>query len=158
MSRTGGISRLSVPCNLLSSPYDAMLESSLLQAASPVVRTRGSVDLEPGARQRPTAPPGQWSRHRRPLPPGDHQLNHEATEWVLQLPVSLRPANTCSRYPRIVNRIVQNWLRADQCRFLFDQLLRDGRPARRGFPLSVREELQALAAFRLDGVLPVPSE
>jgi hypothetical protein len=158
MARTGEVCRQSVPCNPLSSPYDAMLDSSLSQATDAVVFARSPADLEQAGQRRPVAPPGQWSRHRRPLRPSDQQLNHEATEWVLQLPVSLRPANTCSRYPRIVNRIVQSWLRADQCRFLFDQLLRDGRPARRGFPLSVREELQALAAFRLDGILPVVAD
>ncbi len=135
-----------------------MLDSSLRQAADPVASARGSADFAPAARQRPIAAPGQWSRHRRPLRPSDQQLNHDATEWVLQLPMALRPANTCSRYPRIVNRMVETWLRADQCRYLFEQLLRDGRPARRGFPLSVREELQALAAFRLDGVLPQPRD
>jgi len=112
----------------------------------------------PAAPQHTTGPAFHWSRHRRPLQSSDHQLNLEATEWVLQLPVALRPANTCSRYPRIVNHIAQVWLRTDRCRPLFDQLLRDSRPARSGFPSSVREELRALAAFRLDGVLPTHAD
>ena len=91
---------------------------------------------------------------RRPPRPADRQLHREATEWVLQLPLELRPASTCARYPRIVNRIVDAWLRTDQCRQLFDHLLTDRRAGRRGFPLSVREELRALAAHRLDGWLP----
>ncbi len=99
-------------------------------------------------------PPGHWARLRRPVRQLDHALHRDATEWVLQLPESLRPANTCARYPRIVNLIVDAWLRGDHCRHLFEQLLSDRRPARRGFPLSVRQELRALAAFRLEGVLP----
>ncbi|MGD9834249.1 MAG: hypothetical protein AB7U92_16000 [Piscinibacter sp.] len=106
----------------------------------------------------PTGPAFQWSRHRRPSGPSDRQLSLDATEWVLQLPLVLRPANTCSRYPRIVNHIAQSWLRSDRCRHLFNQLLRDSRPARSGFPPSVREELRALAAFRLDGVLPAQAD
>ncbi len=75
----------------------------------------------------------------------------------MQLPLALRPANTCARYPRIVNRIVDVWLYGDQCHHLFDQLLSNRRPARRGFPPSVRDELRTLADYRLDGVLPQQS-
>ncbi len=131
-----------------------MIDSSLHPTPTLAAVPPGSAAVEPIARPRPIAPPGQWSRHRRPPQQSDQQLDRDATEWVLQLPVALRPASTCSRYPRIVNGIARSWLWADQCRYLFERLLRDGRPARRGFPLSVRQELQALAAFRLEGVLP----
>ncbi len=106
----------------------------------------------------PSTGPSRWAKLRRPVQPTERVLHRDAAEWVLQLPESLRPASTCARYPRIVNLIVDVWLRGDQCRHLFEQLMSDRRPARRGFPLSVREELQALAAFRLEGVLPSAKE
>jgi hypothetical protein len=156
MPRTRAVRLSSAPGNL-SSPNDAMLELNARQATDPSTPPRGFADVA-SAPARAIAPPGHWGKQRRPPRPGDHQLHHDATEWVLQLPMAVRPASTCARYPRIVNRIVEAWLRADQCRHLFEQLLSDRRPARRGFPLSVREELRALAAYRLQGILPVPRD
>jgi hypothetical protein len=119
------------------------------QAKAPVLPRRTADVLSEPTRP---APPGHWMRHRRPPRQDDRLIHRDATEWVLHLPEALRPASTCARYPRIVNRIVEVWSRGDQCRHLFEHLLSDRRPARRGFPLSVREELRALAAFRLGGV------
>jgi hypothetical protein len=101
--------------------------------------------------------PNYWEqRRRRPLPT-DRALKGSTIEWLLKLPVALRPRELSDRYPRAANAVAAVWHGNERAAVL-DDLLSDRRGSRRGFPPEVRSELQALryavanpAATGLDG-------
>jgi hypothetical protein len=111
-------------------------------------------ELPPGVQARSIAQPGYWEARRRPPVSTDRALGGAAMQWVMNLPPALRPASTCARFPRVVNRVADAWLDSHRCAQVFEHLLADRRPSRRGFPLSVVEELRALYAYRLAGAAP----
>ena len=91
----------------------------------------------------PTLVPNYWEKRRRKPLPTDRALQGSTIEWLLKLPVSLRPRELCDRYPRAANAVAAGW-RAGQRAAVLDELLTDRRGNRRGFPPEVKSELQAL--------------
>jgi len=79
--------------------------------------------------------------------PADEPLSAEVVLWLNELPETVRPMQTCARFPRIVNNIAKAWPQAQQCRALFDDLLLDNRGDRQGFPMDIAFELAALKNY-----------
>lgn len=83
---------------------------------------------------------------RSPANPRDNTLSKLAQEWCERLSPHLQTRALCERYPRIANRIALCWSDPALTLAVLDQLLRDRRGSRKGFPAPVHAELVALAA------------
>jgi len=84
--------------------------------------------------------------------PGDSTLSKLAEAWCERLSPRLQTRTLCERYPRVANRIALCWSDPDLTQALLEQLLRDRRGGRKGFPAPVHAELVALAAeVRING-------
>ncbi len=84
-----------------------------------------------------------WEQRRRKPVPTDRALQGVTIDWMLKLPLSLRPRELCDRYPRAANALATAWCTSERDAVL-DDLLSDRRGRRRGFPPEVRSELEAL--------------
>jgi hypothetical protein len=84
-----------------------------------------------------------WEQRRRKPVPTDRALQGATIDWLLNLPLSLRPRELCDRYPRAANALAAAW-RGSERGAVLDDLLCDRRGRRRGFPPEVRSELEAL--------------
>lgn len=69
-------------------------------------------------------------------------------DWVISLPMHIRPKQICDRYPRIANSLAAVWSDRDASLTMLRGLLDDGRARRRGFPVILRQEIQCLTEFR----------
>jgi hypothetical protein len=87
--------------------------------------------------------PNYWERRRRKAQPMDRALAGFTIDWLLSLSATLRPHVLCDRYPRAANALAAAADEAQRIAVLND-LLRDSRGNRRGFPAQVRQELVAL--------------
>jgi hypothetical protein len=85
-----------------------------------------------------------WAVRRRALSESERRLSRAATQWLLVLPRELRPLELMRRYPRIANRLCEQWDDASQSLQLLEELVLDRRGGRMGFPRAVVLELQAL--------------
>jgi hypothetical protein len=100
--------------------------------------------LPDGVDRLPELTPGYWEQRRHKPLPSDRALTGATIDWVLALPPSLRPRQLCEQFPRVANAIATAWVdRAERDRVL-DDLLIDRRGRRRGFPVSVVREVEAL--------------
>ena len=81
-------------------------------------------------------------------------LSAETVLWLNELPESVRPMQTCARFPRIVNRLASAWPQAAACCAYFDELLLDRRGNRQGFPMQIAFELAALKNYFETAVHP----
>jgi len=86
---------------------------------------------------------GWESRRRAPLPT-DRALTGAAMDWVIHLPPSLRPHAACEQFPRVVNAIAASWHDVPFGLRVIEHMINDYRGGRRGFPPTVKAELQAL--------------
>jgi hypothetical protein len=92
--------------------------------------------------------PREWIARRRPGVPTDRALAGTTIEWLLRLPDGARPHKLCEKLPRLANRIASVWSDPVECVAAIEDLLVDRRGGRRGLPLELRLELQALREFR----------
>lgn len=69
-------------------------------------------------------------------------------DWVISLPMHIRPKQICDRHPRIANSLAAVWSDRTACLAMLQSLLDDGRARRRGFPVVLRHEIQCLVDFR----------
>ena len=99
---------------------------------------------------RPTDP-NAWIARRRPRVATDRALAGTTIDWLLKLPDGLRPHKLCEQLPRLANQIANAWSYPDQCVASIDDLLIDRRGGRRGLPLALRLEVQALRDFLSSG-------
>lgn len=88
--------------------------------------------------------PGYWEQRRRKAQASDRALTGATIDWVLALPPSLRPRRLCEHYPRVANAIADAWRDPIERKRVLDDLLSDRRGGRRGFPLEVVQEVEAL--------------
>jgi hypothetical protein len=88
--------------------------------------------------------PGFWEQKRRGALPSDRALTGTAMDWVVALPVPMRPHTTCEQFPRVVNAIAESWGDAPLCIRVLDHMINDYRGGRRGFPATVQAELSML--------------
>lgn len=92
--------------------------------------------------------PGYWEKHRRTTLPTDRALTGRSLQWLMQLPAEVRPEALRDQYPRIVNGISEVWPDMDRTLSMFERLLNDKRPGRKGFPAAVHRELELLCELR----------
>jgi hypothetical protein len=104
---------------------------------------RSLEELPPGVDQAQSLFKGWESLRRKPLPT-DRALTGVAMDWVVGLPPALRPHATCERYPRVANAVAESWNDLVHSLSVLEHLLQDHRGGRRGFPVPVQQELQAL--------------
>jgi hypothetical protein len=108
-------------------------------------QAREALDEPPaGVRQVRRMSPADWASRRRALSESERRLTRAATQWFLALPRELRPAELMRRYPRIANRLCDQWNDASASLQLLEELVLDRRGGRVGFPRPVVLELQAL--------------
>lgn len=104
--------------------------------------------------------PGFWEDHRRPLTATDRALSGKGIDWMLSLPVEVRPKALCEHFPRIANHLAERWADLPNTRLALMRLLADERGGRKGFSLQVEQEIGRLAAHvqsQLDLAPTVPA-
>ena len=74
--------------------------------------------------------------------------------WANALPPGLEPHALLCRFPRIANRIANAWTDVSARRLIFEDLLVDRRPQRKGFPADVLHDLLRLRAHCAGEALP----
>jgi hypothetical protein len=99
--------------------------------------------LPEGVDKLPELVPDYWQQRRRKPQPTDRALAGFAIDWLIALPPALRPHALCERYPRAANALAAAWHCAERGAVL-DDLLGNKRGKRRGFPVDVRIEIEAL--------------
>jgi hypothetical protein len=95
----------------------------------------------------------RWARAFTPPTP----LSEAAMTWLAVLPADVRPTELPRAYPRIVNRLCELWAHTAECDRYFDELTRDRRGKRKGFPAAVAQELAGLKKHYA-GPAPVESK
>ncbi len=88
-----------------------------------------------------------WQEIRQQGAPDEAMLHEPTFKWLATLPPAVRPIATGRAFPRIVNRIGDLWAHCEYTRLYFQSLLVERRKGRRGFPLGVRQELEALQHY-----------
>jgi hypothetical protein len=110
-----------------------------------------AADFDPTARAaEPRSPEPRSSggpEQRLPPSPYDRSLVPAAANWLRDLPPAVAPRETAAIFPRIVNRLSRYWDSPPMMDSIFDELLIDRRPGRKGFPAPVLAELRALATY-----------
>jgi hypothetical protein len=101
-------------------------------------------ELPPGVSTVQTLAPRYWDQRRRKPLASDRALTGAAIAWMLALPPSLRPRMLSEQYPRVVNAIAEVWAKPADRTAALDTLVTDSRGRRRGFPLHVLAEIEAL--------------
>ena len=115
-----------------------------------------AVEEKPEALRRPgTVSDGPAAR--RAVEADDNVLRERAVKWLAALPADLRPMATARHYPRIVNRMDELWSQCEYTRLHFQSLLVDRREGRKGFPLEVRRELEALQNYYFEHLSGLPA-
>jgi hypothetical protein len=76
-----------------------------------------------------------------------NRLLSSTIDWLAALPPNVRPLALATKYPRLANRIAQEWREPSACRKDFDDLVYDKRGTRCGFPPDVYVELLALRDY-----------
>ena len=93
------------------------------------------------------AGPGYWASRRRERLPTDRALAGATMDWLTKLAPAVRPIRLSEELPRVANRVAAVWSDRAQCLAALDELLVDHRGGRRGLPLALVLELQALRDF-----------
>jgi hypothetical protein len=104
--------------------------------------------LPPGVDEFGRMQPGYWEQRRRSKQATDRALTGLSLEWLIRLPVVVRPEALRDQYPRIVNGLSERWADTERVLEFFERLLNDPRPGRRGFPAAVQRELELLCEYR----------
>lgn len=98
------------------------------------------------ASDRPYADPTAAPVHLRRAQP-DEALQPRTAMWLADMPEALRPVELANRYPRVANRLCATWSDpAARDDYLEDLITGRDRPGRRGFPVSVLQDLRRLRA------------
>ena len=95
----------------------------------------------------PQVPTPADAAKRRQNPATVNRLLSSTIDWLASLPPNVRPLALATKFPRIANRIANEWREPSACRRDFDDLVYDKRGTRRGFPPDVYVELLALRDY-----------
>jgi len=95
----------------------------------------------------PQAPASADVAQRRQAPVTANRLLSSTIDWLASLPPNVRPLALATKFPRVANRIAEEWREQGACRRDFDDLVYDKRGTRRGFPPDVYVELLALRDY-----------
>ncbi|HRI19211.1 MAG TPA: hypothetical protein PL196_11875 [Burkholderiaceae bacterium] len=122
-------------------------EPSAFAALAPL--GRASDARLPLARKSPLMTP---EANRAPPSERDRTLSHLVPSWRESLPPDAKAAYLCARFPRIANRLALCWADPSLALNLLDELFRDRRGGRRGFPAEALEELRSLRRVALQRI------
>ena len=93
-------------------------------------------------------PAVDWAKRRKPgASTGAETLRTATLQWILKLPEHVQPRHLQLRYPRIANRLAADWEHVEACETYLDSLITDKRGGRKGFPLSVAQEIAGLRDY-----------
>ena len=109
-----------------------------------VVRSTDTVSAHLPASSPPESPQAALRRQNTTTV---NRLLSSTIDWLAALPPNVRPLALATKYPRLANRIAQEWREPSACRRDFDDLVYDKRGTRRGFPPDVYVELLALRDY-----------
>jgi hypothetical protein len=89
---------------------------------------------------------------RRSAPnPKDTRVSKSALVWVENLPPQAIPFYLCEHFPRIVNRLALCWADRELAIRRLDDLLKDKRGSRQGFPPEALREIETLREVAATG-------
>ena len=108
------------------------------------VRARAAHDEIPPGVGTLAPPPEVWEARRRKPGPIDRALAGVTIDWMISLPVPVRPYALCEQFPRVTNALATAWKDPVKRRALLDDLMLDRRGRRTGFPDAVRMEIETL--------------
>ena len=85
------------------------------------------------------------------------KLEISSAGWALLASIeeSARPKELAELFPRIINRMAELWRNSRQMNLYFEELLTSNRLARKGFPLSIIQELCTLKDYYQTKVYPL---
>lgn len=86
---------------------------------------------------------------------GPATLTGDAIRLMLQVDRVTPIHNLADRFPHIVNKLAELWMRPSYADRYFDELLHDTRGSRAGFPLAVLNEISDLYDHYRTKVFPV---
>jgi hypothetical protein len=86
---------------------------------------------------------------RAPPSERDNTLSRLVPRWRESLPPESTPDYLCAHFPRIANRLALCWADPPLALHLLDELFRDRRGGRRGFPAEALDELKSLRRVAL---------
>jgi hypothetical protein len=92
----------------------------------------------------PDAPAPSDAKMRRRNSHEVNRLLSSTIDWLANLPLHVRPLALATQFPRVANRIAQEWKEPSACRRDFEDLVYDNRGGRQGFPPEVLVELLTL--------------
>jgi hypothetical protein len=81
---------------------------------------------------------------RAPPSERDNTLSRLVPRWLESLPPESTPDYLCVHFPRIANPLALCWADPPLALHLLDELFRDRRGGRRGFPAEALDELKGL--------------
>lgn len=85
--------------------------------------------------------------NRRALEQADIELQPETWALLAELPIDAKITQLAVKYPRVANRLAENWSRPDITKPYLASLLIDDRGGREGFPADVVAELLRLSHY-----------
>lgn len=112
-------------------------------------RRRTAAASAPPANKSPWMTP---EANRAPPSERDRTLSHLVPPWRESLPPDAKADHLCAHFPRIVNRLALCWADPALALSLLDELFRDRRGGRRGFPAEALEELRSLRRVALQRI------
>lgn len=106
-------------------------------------------ELPPGLKPAVAHSEGSESTFRRKAVAGrDRILSAEAWNWLEALPNGVRPKALALQFPHVVNRLALIWTSGTESLRFLRNLMVDQRGGRRGFPMSVADEIARLYEWR----------
>lgn len=75
----------------------------------------------------------------------ERMLAGTTIDWLIALPVDVRPKTLCERFPHVANRIATEWPNAAQATQSLTTLAADARWGSAGYPAQVQAELERMA-------------
>ncbi len=85
---------------------------------------------------------------RKDDPPNaaERMLAGATIDWLLALPIDVRPKALCERFPHVANRLARDWPQHERSQQSLRALINDARWGSAGFALQVQDELRRLLA------------
>lgn len=88
------------------------------------------------------------TRRRKAIAARDRILSAEAWSWLEALPSEVRPKALALQFPHVVNQMALIWPSGTESLRHLRDLMVDQRGGRRGFPMSVADEIAKLYEWR----------
>ena len=127
-------------------PSEFMTSRFSEPSAFAALGTLGSTGRTPAPRKSPLMTP---EAGRAPPSERDNTLSRLVPRWRETLTPEATPDYLCAHFPRIANRLALCWADPPLALHLLDELFRDKRGGRRGFPAEALDELKSLRRVAL---------